>query len=100
MRGKAIFSGGGGRRPFACCGRGRSVPCCAHRFAEALEMHDFACAQEFERLAHVRVVDQAQQVVVGGAGFLLCCNLTSANNANPRTTSTLFYDAAHLPAIL
>lgn len=34
-------------------------------------MHDLARTQELERLAHVRVVDQAQQIVVGGAGFLL-----------------------------
>lgn len=62
----------------------------AQRVAEALEMHDFACAQEFQRFADIRIVDQAQQVVVCGAGFLLCCNLVSTNSAKTRTTSTLF----------
>ena len=43
----------------------------AQRVAEALEVYDFSCAQEFDRLTHVRIVDQAQQIVVGRAGFLL-----------------------------
>lgn len=44
--------------------------------AEPLEMHDLALAQEFERLSHIRVIDQAEQVVVGCAGFLLCYTST------------------------
>lgn len=44
-------------------------------FAEALEVHDLTRPQELERLAHIRVVDQAQQVVVGRAGLLLCCQI-------------------------
>ena len=62
----------------------------AQGVAEALEVYDFAGTQELDRLAHIGVVDQAQQVVVGRAGFLLCCNPASANNAKTRTTSTLF----------
>ncbi len=58
--------------------------------AKTLEMHDLACTQEFERFAHIGVVDQAQQVVVRGAGFLLCCNLVSTNSEKTRITSTLF----------
>ena len=38
---------------------------------EPLKMHDFSFSQEFERLANIRVVDQAEQVVVGCSGFLL-----------------------------
>ena len=34
-------------------------------------MHDFSFSQEFERLANIRVVDQAEKVVVGCSGFLL-----------------------------
>ena len=45
----------------------------AQRVAEALEVYDFAGTQELDRLAHIGVVDQAQQVVVGRAGFLLGC---------------------------
>ena len=44
------------------------------RIAETLEMHNFTRTQELERLAHIRVVDQAQQIVVGCAGFLFCCD--------------------------
>lgn len=42
--------------------------------AEALKMHDFAFAQELERFAHIRVVDQTKQVVVSRARLLFCCN--------------------------
>lgn len=62
----------------------------AQRVAEALEVYDFAGTQELDRLAHIGVVDQAQQVVVGRAGFLLCCNLVSTNSEKTRITSTLF----------
>lgn len=43
----------------------------AQRVSEPLKMHDFSFSQEFERLANIRVVDQAEQVVVGCSGFLL-----------------------------
>lgn len=43
----------------------------AQRVSESLEMHDLPCPQELERLPDVRVVDQAEEVVVGGAGLLL-----------------------------
>ena len=43
----------------------------AQGVAEALEVYDFAGTQELDWLAYIGVVDQAQQVVVGGAGFLL-----------------------------
>ena len=44
------------------------------RLAKALEMHDLALAQEFERVAHIRIVDQAEQVIIRRARLLLCCN--------------------------
>ena len=40
--------------------------------AKPLIMHKLAFAQEFERLAHVRVVNHSQKVVVGHARLLLC----------------------------
>ena len=43
----------------------------AQRVSEPLEMHDFSFSQEFERLTNIRVVDQAEKVVVGCSGFLL-----------------------------
>lgn len=39
--------------------------------AEALIVYHLARTQEFQRLAHVGVVDQAQQVIVGRARLLL-----------------------------
>ncbi len=43
----------------------------AQRVAEPLEMHDFAFPQELDRVAHVGIVGEAQDVVVGLAGLLL-----------------------------
>ena len=40
-------------------------------FAEALIVHDLAFAQKTDRVLHVRVVRQPQDIVVGGARFLL-----------------------------
>lgn len=46
----------------------------AERFAEALEVDHFTLAQEFDRFAYIRVIDEAQNIVVGRPGLLLCCN--------------------------
>ena len=43
----------------------------AQRFPEPLEVYDLSPAQESDRIADVVVVDQAQDIVVGGAGLLL-----------------------------
>lgn len=43
-------------------------------FAEPLEMHHLALPQEPDRITDFRVFDQAEDIVVGGTGFLLCCN--------------------------
>jgi len=43
-------------------------------FAEPLKMHNLPLPQELYNLVYIGVVGQAQNVVVGGAGFLLCCN--------------------------
>ena len=40
--------------------------------AEALIMHDLPLAKELNGVAYVGIVRQAQNVVVGGACFLLC----------------------------
>lgn len=34
-------------------------------FAEALEVRYLTLAQELDRVAHIRVVDQPQQIVIG-----------------------------------
>ena len=45
--------------------------------AEALEVHDLTLPQELERLAHIRIIDQAQQIVIRAAGFLFWGDLVS-----------------------
>ena len=45
----------------------------AQGVAETLEVYDLPFAEEFERLADIRIVDQAQQVIVSCARFLLWC---------------------------
>lgn len=42
-------------------------------FTEALEVNDLALTQELDRVAYIGVVDQAQQVIVSCARFLLWC---------------------------
>ena len=42
------------------------------RFAEALEMVDFALAEVFDGVADVGIVDEAQDIIVGHARLLLC----------------------------
>lgn len=46
----------------------------AQALAEALEMHDLPGPQELDDIVDVRVVGQAQDVVIGDPGLLLCCN--------------------------
>lgn len=41
------------------------------RFAEALEVDDLPLPQEADDIVHIRVVRQAQNVIVGEAGLLL-----------------------------
>lgn len=40
-------------------------------FAEALEMDDFPLSQKLDRVPHIGIVSEAQNVVVGHAGLLL-----------------------------
>ena len=44
-------------------------------FAEPLEMHYFPHSEEPERIRHIRILHDTEQVVVGCAGFLLCCQI-------------------------
>lgn len=45
----------------------------AQGVTEALEVNDLALTQELDRVANIGVVDQAQQVIVSCARFLLWC---------------------------
>ena len=51
----------------------------AERFAETLEVYDFALPEELDGLAHIRLLDQAEDVVVGASCFLLCYSLLPQN---------------------
>ena len=51
-----------------------SLPRQFHSLAEALEMDDLPFTQKTDGRDHVRVVHQTQNIVIGGAGFLLCCD--------------------------
>ena len=46
----------------------------AQHFTEALEVDDFPLPQEFNWVAHIRVIHQPQDVVVGHPCLLFCCN--------------------------
>lgn len=43
-------------------------------FAEALEVNDFPLSQVADGITYLRVSYHPQDIVIGGAGFLLCCN--------------------------
>ena len=44
--------------------------------AEALEVDDFPGTQEFNDVVDIRIVGEPQNIVVGDAGLLLCCDRT------------------------
>lgn len=46
----------------------------AQGFTEALVVDDLPGSEELDGFTDIRILDQAQNVVVGGAGFLFCCN--------------------------
>lgn len=48
---------------------------CAERFPESLEMHKLPLAQEANGIPHIVVIRQPQDVVIGGACLLLCCQI-------------------------
>ena len=49
----------------------------AQGFTESLEMNDLPFPEEADGIAHIRLLHQTQDVVVGGAGFLLWGDLVS-----------------------
>ena len=53
--------------------------CDAKGIAETLIMHDLALAQIAQGIDHIGIVAKTDQVVVGDACLLLCCNLKSAS---------------------
>ena len=51
----------------------------AQGIAEALIVHDLALTQIAQGIEDVGIVTQTDQIVVGDARLLLCCNLKSAS---------------------
>lgn len=45
-----------------------------HRFTEPLEVDDLPFSEESDGVADFRILDQPENVVVGKAGLLFCCN--------------------------
>ena len=62
--------------------------------AEPLEVHDLPLPQEADNIIYVRIVGKTQDVVIGKAGLLLCCNgvratLTYVSRERATTVSSL-----------
>lgn len=51
-----------------------SVSSCTLRFAETLEVHDLTGTQELDDVIDIRVIGKTENVVIGNAGLLLCCD--------------------------
>lgn len=44
-------------------------------FAKPLEMNDFTFSKETDGVADFRIFDDTEDIVIGRAGFLLCCQI-------------------------
>lgn len=53
-------------------------------FSEPLEVHDLALPQVADGIADIRILDDAQDVVVGAAGLLLWRDLVKTTYKNTR----------------
>ena len=60
------------------------VLCDTQAFTKSLIMDDLSCAQKLDGFTDIRIIDQPQDVVIGRAGFLLCCTFVSANFCRKR----------------
>lgn len=45
----------------------------SERFTKPLEVNDFTFAEEFDRLSHIRIVNEAKDIIVSCSCFLFCC---------------------------
>ena len=62
-----------------------------HRFAETLEMHDFSFSQEAQWREHIGVIRQVDEIFVGAARFLLCCDGVSAKKKAGESKDSLAF---------
>ena len=49
---------------------------------EALEMDDLPLTQEADHIVDIRVVGQSEDIVIGKAGLLFCCDLVRTTFSN------------------
>lgn len=49
--------------------------CISKNFTETLKMNNFPFAEKADRVCYFRVFYHAQNIVIGGAGFLFCCKV-------------------------
>ena len=56
------------------------ILCDTESFAKSLEVYNFTFPQEFDGSHYIRLCNQAQDIVIGGAGFLLCDAFLNTNS--------------------
>lgn len=65
-----------------------------HCVGKTLEMHDLTLTQEFDNVVYVRIVGKAQNIIIGRASLLLCCNTirtTDIKNSNGSLLKAPFF---------
>ena len=60
-------------------------------FPETLEMHDFSFSQEAQWREHIGVIRQVDEIFVGAARFLLCCDGVSAKKKAGKSKDSLAF---------
>ena len=50
------------------------ILCHVQRITETLIVNDLPLSEEFQGIAHIGIVNKAQEIVVGDSCLLLCCN--------------------------
>ena len=63
----------------------------AESFSETLEMHDFPFSQEAQWREHIGVIRQVDEIFVGAARFLLCCDGVSAKKKAGESKDSLAF---------
>lgn len=59
-------------------------------FTESLVVYDFTFPKEFNRVTDFRVFDETQDIVIGGACLLLCCDLVKTTAAESLEKALFF----------
>ena len=62
----------------------------AQTFAEPLEVDDLTGTEELDDIVDIRVVAEAEDIVIGNAGLLLCCDFVRTTFRSALTDMCLF----------